>query len=41
MSERIGFGIYKFWRNMQKVGYVSEFGCGGVGGVREGECVVD
>ena len=31
-EERIGFGVYQFWRNMGKVGYVSVFGCGGVGG---------
>ena len=31
VGDRIGFGLYQFWRNMRKVGYV--FGCGGVGGV--------
>ena len=30
---RIGFVIYQFWRDMWKVGYVSVYGCGGVGGV--------
>ena len=23
VGERIGFGLYQFWRNMRKVGYVS------------------
>ena len=30
-GERIGFGLYQFWRNMGKVGYVSVFWCRGVG----------
>ena len=25
VCDRIGFGLYKIWRNMEKVGYVSVF----------------
>ena len=25
VGDRIGFGLYQFWRNMGKVGYVSVF----------------
>ena len=25
MGDRIGFGLYQFWRNMGKMGYVSVF----------------
>ena len=37
VGDRIGFGLYQFWRNMGKVGYVSVFClrwcvCRGVGG---------
>ena len=41
VSEWIGFGLYQSWRNRGKVGYVSVFGCGGVGGVSgwEGVCL--
>ena len=35
MDDRIGFGLYQFWRNMGKVGMCLCFGCGGVGGVGE------
>ena len=35
MGDRIGFGLYQFWRNMGKVGYMCVcFCCGGVGGIR-------
>ena len=33
MGERIGFGLYQSLRNRGKVGYVSCFGCGSMGGV--------
>ena len=38
MGNRIGFGVYQFWRNMGTWDMCLCFGCGGVGGVGE-ECV--
>ena len=33
VGDRIELGLYQFWWNMGKVGYMCVFGCRGVGGV--------